>query len=92
VIAVLSSYAGAADATLAVPLAQWGWGIGDKTILGTFQRSGSERIGRLLRLIETGRIDPTPLLTRCYVFDDADRAMADVAEREPGHIKPLITF
>jgi len=92
VIAVLSSYIGPADAVLSLPLAQWGWGIGDKTILSPFQRSGSERLGRLLRLIETGRIDPMPLLTRRYVFDNVDRAMADVAVREPGHIKPLITF
>ncbi|MFG2960949.1 alcohol dehydrogenase catalytic domain-containing protein [Streptomyces sp. NPDC048291] len=45
VIAVLSSYAGPDDASLAIPLAQWGWGIGDETILSTFQRSGSERLG-----------------------------------------------
>ncbi|MEU9456091.1 alcohol dehydrogenase catalytic domain-containing protein [Streptomyces sp. NPDC048277] len=92
VIAVLSSYSGPDNASLPIPLAQWGWGIGDKTILSTFQRSGSERLGRLLRLIETGRLDPAPLLTRTYVFDDSERALADLATREPGHIKPLITF
>ena len=92
VIAVLSSYSGPDDASLSVPLAQWGWGIGDKTILSTFQRSGSERLGRLLRLVETGRLDPTPLLTRHYAFDDVERALTEVTAREPGHIKPLITF
>ncbi|MFD7956106.1 alcohol dehydrogenase catalytic domain-containing protein [Streptomyces ardesiacus] len=92
VIAVLSSYSGPDNASLWIPLAQWGWGIGDKTILSTFQRSGSERLGRLLRLVETGRLDPTPLVTRRYTFDDSERALADLAAREPGHIKPLITF
>jgi len=92
VIAVLSSYSGPDDASLAIPLAQWGWGIGDKTILSTFQRSGSERLGRLLRLIENGRIDPTPLLTQRYAFDDVERALDHITAREPGHIKPLITF
>ncbi|WPB89265.1 alcohol dehydrogenase catalytic domain-containing protein [Streptomyces malaysiensis] len=92
VITVLSSYSGPDDASLSIPLARWGWGIGDKTILSTFQRSGSERLGRLLRLVETGRLDPTPLVTRRYVFDDSERALADLAAREPGHIKPLITF
>ncbi|MEU2286813.1 alcohol dehydrogenase catalytic domain-containing protein [Streptomyces sp. NPDC013178] len=92
VVAVLSSYSGPDDATLPIPLAQWGWGIADKTILSTFQRCGSERMGRLLRLVETGRLDPTVLLTRRYRFDDVERAFTDAAARTPGHIKPLITF
>jgi len=90
VIAVLSSYEGPADATLDIPLAHWGWGIGDKTILSTFQQSGSERMGRLLRLIATGRIDPRPLFTQSYGFDDIPRAVEDLRNRLPGHIKPLI--
>jgi len=49
-------------------------------------------MGRLLRLVETGRFDPTVLLTRRYRFEDVERAFADVAARTPGHIKPLITF
>ncbi|MER8001026.1 alcohol dehydrogenase catalytic domain-containing protein [Streptomyces sp. NPDC095613] len=92
VIAVLSSYSGPDDAALAIPLAQWGWGIGDKTILSTFQRSGSERMARLLRLVETGRLDPAPLLTHQYAFDDSERALAALTTREPGLVKPLITF
>nr|WP_246416231.1 alcohol dehydrogenase catalytic domain-containing protein [Nocardioides luti] len=92
VLAVLSAYDGPADAALEIPLAHWGWGIGDKTILSTFQRCGSERMGRLLRLVETGRIDPTPLLTRTYGFGDLPRALADLKARPTGHIKPLITF
>lgn len=92
VIAVLSSYTGPRDASLPIPLEHWGWGIGDKTILGTFQRSGSERLGRLLRLIETRRLDPRPLLTHSYSLGEAPRALAALAKREPGLVKPLITF
>jgi threonine dehydrogenase-like Zn-dependent dehydrogenase len=92
VLAVLSSYVGPPEASLNIPLAQWGWGIGDKTIISTFQRCGSERIGRLLRLVESGRIDATPLLTRTYTFQDAAQALEDLTGRIPGHVKPLITF
>jgi threonine dehydrogenase-like Zn-dependent dehydrogenase len=90
VVAVLSSSSG--PAAIGLPLAHWGWGIGDKTILSTFQRCGSERLGRLLRLIQNGRLDPAPLFTRRYGFDDVDAAFADLAARVPGHVKPLITF
>jgi threonine dehydrogenase-like Zn-dependent dehydrogenase len=92
VIAVLSSYTGPPGATLPIPLEHWGWGIGDKTIVGAFQRCGSERLGRLLRLIEAGRIDPQPLLTHTYRLDEAPRALAALAAREPGLVKPLIRF
>jgi threonine dehydrogenase-like Zn-dependent dehydrogenase len=92
VVAVLSSYSGDADAQLSIPLAEWGWGIGDKTILSTFQRSGSERVARLLRLVGSGRVDPTMLLTDTYEFGQADQALADLAERKHGLIKPHVTF
>jgi threonine dehydrogenase-like Zn-dependent dehydrogenase len=92
VIVVLSSFSGPSEATLAIPLAHWGWGIGDKTVLSTFARTGSERLGRLLRLVHAGRIDPAPLLTHHYRFDQADQAFADVAARRPGLVKPLIIF
>jgi threonine dehydrogenase-like Zn-dependent dehydrogenase len=92
VVAVLSSYSGPSDAVLPIPLASWGWGISDKTIMSTFQRCGSERLGRLLRLIEAGRIDPSFLVTRDYAFHETERAMAELAARPAGHIKPVITF
>ena len=92
VIVVLSSYAGPPEAVLPVPLAHWGRGIGDKTILSTFQRPGADRMRRLLRLVETGRLDPTPLITHRYGFSDVERGFEDVAARRAGYIKPLISF
>jgi threonine dehydrogenase-like Zn-dependent dehydrogenase len=92
VIAVLSSYGGPGDATLPIPLAHWGRGVGDKTVLSLFASTGSERLTRLLRLLATGRIDPSALVTHRYQFEDVTRALADVAARRRGLIKPLITF
>lgn len=92
VIAVLSSYSGPADAVLPIPLAHWGWGVGDKTILSTFAPAGNVRLERLLRLIETGRIDPSPLVTHRYSIDEAPTALDDLAARRRGLIKPLVTF
>lgn len=92
VIAVLSSYGGPPDAVLPIPLAHWGWGIGDKTVLSTFAPTGNERLGRLLRLLAAGRIATAPLLTHRYSFGEAEQAFTDVATRAPGLIKPLITF
>jgi threonine dehydrogenase-like Zn-dependent dehydrogenase len=87
---VLSSYEGGPDASLAIPLASWGAGVGDQRILSTFQRSGSERLGRLLGLVGKGRLDPSPLMGRTYTFDEAVTAIEDVAARRV--IKPLITY
>jgi len=90
VTVVLSSYEGPDESALSIPLKSWGWGLGDQTILSTFQRSGSERMGRLLGLIQNGRLDASPLLTKSYAFFEADKAIEDVANRQV--IKPLITF
>lgn len=92
VVAVLSSFSGPPDAVLPIPLAHWGWGLGDKAILSTFAPAGSVRLKRLLTLIETGRIDPSPLVTHRYSFEQAHTALNDLAERRRGLIKPLITF
>jgi threonine dehydrogenase-like Zn-dependent dehydrogenase len=91
-VVVLSSYSGPDEAALQIPLRDWGWGIGDKRILGTFARSGGERVSRILRLVENGRIDPLPLVTHEYRFDEVERAFADMASRAAGLVKPLIVF
>jgi threonine dehydrogenase-like Zn-dependent dehydrogenase len=87
---ILSSYDGGDDAALSIPLASWGGGLGDNTILSTFQRSGSERLGRLLDMVGRKRLDPSPLIGRTYAFDEAVTAIEDVAARRV--IKPMITF
>lgn len=55
-------YHGENPAPLQIPLEPFGMGMSDKTIRTGLCPGGSERLGRLLRLIQTGRIDPTPRL------------------------------
>lgn len=77
---------------LSIPLESWGWGVGDKSIKTSYQVPGSERTSRLLRLLERGRIDVTPMFTHEYEFADALRALDDVRRGAPGLVKPIIRF
>lgn len=66
--------------------------MGDKTIHTALCPGGSERMGRLLRLIETGRVDPLALTTHRFSFDDIEKAFKMMQTKEDGMIKPLISF
>jgi threonine dehydrogenase-like Zn-dependent dehydrogenase len=75
-----------------IPRLDWGVGMGDKTIRTGLCPGGSERMKRLFRLLETGRVDPTPMTTHRFAFDDIERAFQLMATKEAGIIKPLILF
>lgn len=52
--------------------------MGDKTIRSGLCAGGAERMKRLMRLLETGRVDPTPLTThrfRCHEIEKSFRMM-----------------
>ena len=70
----------------------WGVGMSDKTIRTALCPGGSERMNRLLRLIETGRVDPLALTTHGFPFKDIEKAFRMMQTKEDGMIKPLITF
>jgi len=59
---------------LQVPLDAFGAGIGDYRIVTTLCPGGKERMRRLMRLVESHRIDLTPLLTHTFTLDQLDRA------------------
>ncbi len=46
---------------------------------------------RLMRLLQSGRIDPTPMTTHTFGFADIGRAF-EMTTKEDGIVKPLITF
>jgi threonine dehydrogenase-like Zn-dependent dehydrogenase len=75
-----------------IPRLEWGVGMSDKVIRTGLCPGGKERMKRLLRLIETGRVDPTPMTTHTFKFDEIDKAFHMMETKEDGIIKPLIDF
>ncbi len=77
---------------LQIPRLAWGVGMGDKTIRTALCPGGKERMERLLRLIQNGRVDPTPLTTHRFAFAQIEKAFHMMETKEDGIIKPLILF
>jgi isopropanol dehydrogenase (NADP+) len=77
-----------------VPLPREGWGVGmsDKTIRTALCPGGAERMSRLLRLIESGRVEPTRMTTHRVPFLEVSKAFRLMQTKEDGILKPLITF
>lgn len=75
-----------------IPRLAWGVGMSDQKITTSLCPGGKERMGRLLRLLETGRVDPTRLTTHTFSFDELDKAFEMMKNRADNIIKPLIVF
>ncbi len=75
-----------------IPRMAWGVGMGEKTIRTALCPGGKERMERLLRLIERGRIDPTPMTTHTFRFEDMEKAFHMMETKEDDILKPLIRF
>ena len=82
-------YHGTGD-TVDIPRLDWGVGMSDQTIRTALCPGGRERMARLLRLLECGRVDPTALTTHTFEFEDLENAFAMMTTKEDGVIKPLI--
>ena len=85
-------YHGENPAPLQLPLDAFGLGMNDKSIHTGLCPGGNERMNRLFRLMLSGRIDPTPMTTHTFGFDDVSTAFAMMTTKDDGIIKPLITF
>jgi len=85
-------YHGENPSPLQLPLEAFGLGMNDKAIHTGLCPGGSERMNRLFRLMQSGRIDPTPMTTHRFPFDDVERAFDMMSSKQDGIIKPLITF
>ena len=78
-------------ASLTMPLVDWGLGMADKDIRGSFCPGGGAQLGRLLELIKHGRVDPTKLIThKLKGFDALPEAFDLMAEKPPSLIKPVV--
>lgn len=75
-----------------IPRAEWGVGMSDKTIRTGLCPGGRVRMERLMALMVSERVDPTPLTTHRFAFGEIERAYRMMANKEDGIIKPLIRF
>jgi threonine dehydrogenase-like Zn-dependent dehydrogenase len=71
---------------------EWGVGMADKTIATGLCPGGRLRMDRLLRVLESGLVDPTLMTTHTFAFDDMERAFEVSDKKLDNVIKPLITF
>ena len=85
-------YHGENPSPLQLPLDAMGLGMNDKSIHTGLCPGGSERMTRLFRLLQSGRIDPTPMTTHRFGFDEVETAFEMMSGKKDGIIKPLITF
>lgn len=84
-------YHGAGD-TIGIPRLGWGVGMAEKTIASVLCPGGRLRMERLLRLLESGRVDPTPMTTHVFSLATMDDAFELMRTKNDNIIKPLIKF
>jgi threonine dehydrogenase-like Zn-dependent dehydrogenase len=75
-----------------LPRVEWGVGMAEKTITTGLCPGGRLRMGRLLRLLEMQRVDPTLMTTHTFAFTDMERAFEVMDKKLDGVLKPLIVF
>ena len=84
-------YHGAGD-SVPIPRLAWGVGMSDQVIRTALCPGGAERMKRLLRLVEGGRVDPTPLTTHRFPFAEVATAFRMMRDKADGIVKPLLRF
>ncbi len=75
-----------------IPRLDWGVGMSDKTIRTGLCPGGKERMKRLMRLIQTKKVNPTLMTTHKFDFNEVDKAFNLMKTKEDNIIKPLIVF
>ena len=62
-------------------------GLGDQKIVTTLCPGGKERMRRLLAMVETRRVDLTPLVTHSFALDDIEEAFDLFSHQRDGVLK-----
>jgi threonine dehydrogenase-like Zn-dependent dehydrogenase len=75
---------------LEIPYEAFAAGLGDQQIVTTLCPGGKERMGRLMRMVETGRFDPLPLITHRFALDDIGEAYELFSNRRDNVLKVAI--
>ena len=65
-------------------------GLGDHRLVTTLCPGGKERMRRLLSLVQSGRFDPTPLITHRFSLDEIPQAYQLFGDRSDGVLKVAI--
>jgi len=86
IVSSLGVYSG----KLQLPYEAFAAGLGDHTIVTTLCPGGKERMGRLMRMVETGRFDPLPLITHLFALGDINQAYHVFSNRLDGVLKVAI--
>ncbi|MEU6605929.1 zinc-binding dehydrogenase [Streptomyces shenzhenensis] len=85
-------HGGESQAPLPIPIVSFGMGMNAKTIRGLLAPGGREHLTRMLRLLQTGKVDPTPLTTHRFHFSEVERAFQLMSDKGEKIIKPVITY
>src|SRR6202795_3214203 len=75
---------------LQMPYDAFSAGLGDHRIVTTLCPGGKERMRRLLSLVQSGRFDPTPLITHRFSLDEIVHGYQIFGERAEGVLKVAI--
>jgi threonine dehydrogenase-like Zn-dependent dehydrogenase len=75
---------------LQMPYDAFSAGLGDHRIVNTLCPGGKERMRRLLSLVQSGRFDPTPLITHRFSLEEILKAYQLFGDRSDGMLKVAI--
>jgi alcohol dehydrogenase len=75
---------------LQVPYDAFAAGLGDHRIVTTLCPGGKERMRRLMTLVQSGRFDPTPLITHRFSLDEITEGYRLFGEQADGVLKVAI--
>lgn len=76
-----------------IPRAEWGVGMGHKTIAGGLMPGGRLRMEKLAAMVMAGRIDPSRLITHRFEgLDKVEEALMLMKDKPRDLIKPVVTI
>ncbi len=76
---------------LEIPLGPFAAGLGNHKIVTTLCPGGKERMRRLIKVVESGRIDLRPLVTHRFQLDEIETAYDLFSHQRDGVLKVAIT-
>ena len=81
---------GVYSSDLTIPLGAFHAGLGDHRIVTSLCPGGKERMRRLINVVESGRVDLSPLVTHHYALNDIEQAYDLFAHQRDGVLKVAI--